>query len=214
MNYTDVIWDFNGTILDDIEVCVDIESDMLRRRGRPGFASVDEYYEVFCFPVIDYYKNMGYDFTRESYDDIADEWVKEYVARSASCGLREGVARMLEEGARRGVRQIILSASEINMMTAQVRALGVYGYFDDILALDNPKAHSKIELAERWFAENKPERALLIGDTAHDAEAASKLGCDCVLVCGGHASEKTLRATGRRVFADIPSLYTELYGNE
>ena len=214
MKYTDLIWDFNGTILDDIDVCVDIESDMLERRGKPRFKSVDEYYKVFCFPVIEYYKKMGYDFTAESYDDVADEWVREYVARSRTCGLRPGVEKMLGAGRKAGIRQIILSASEIKMLTGQVKALGIDGYFDDILALDDPKAHGKLRLAEEWFSRAKPERALLIGDTAHDAEAAGLLGCDCVLVCGGHASRETLEAAGVPVYDDIEKLYAELYGNE
>ncbi|MBQ7500893.1 MAG: HAD family hydrolase [Clostridia bacterium] len=214
MKYTDLIWDFNGTILDDIAVCVDIESDMLRRRGRPGFASVDEYYAVFCFPVKQYYINMGYDFSVESYDDVAEEWAKEYAVRTVSCGLREGVADMLEKGRANGVGQIILSSSEKNILSDQLVSLGVSGYFKEILALGNSKGESKVDLAVEWFERTKPERALFIGDTAHDAEAAARLGCDCALVCGGHASAQTLASTGYPVYPDIAALCRELYGDE
>jgi phosphoglycolate phosphatase len=45
-----------------------------------------------------------------------------------------------------------------------------------------------------------------VGDTLHDHEVAQTLGCDCVLMEGGHQSATRLRAAGRPIVADMPSL--------
>ena len=52
MTYTHVIWDFNGTILDDVQIGIDSVNVLLRKRGLPTVASVDADREVFEFPII------------------------------------------------------------------------------------------------------------------------------------------------------------------
>lgn len=87
-----------------------------------------------------------------------------------------------------GVRQIILSVSEQRKLESQVRRLGVYDYFYQILGISDIYGQSKAELARSLRAENlaSPREMLYIGDSLHDAEAAEILGCKCLLFAGGH----------------------------
>ena len=76
MKYTDIVWDFNGTLLDDIRAGIDAVNEMLARRDLATIQSVEQYRELFCFPIIDYYAKLGFDFEKEDYYSVlAPEWV-------------------------------------------------------------------------------------------------------------------------------------------
>ena len=55
--YTHIIWDWNGTLLDDAWLCVDVMNGMLRERRLPT-RTLDQYKEVFDFPVRNYYETL------------------------------------------------------------------------------------------------------------------------------------------------------------
>ena len=76
MKYDHVIWDFNGTVLDDMQVGIDSVNEMLAARGLPTLSGVTEYRAAFDFPVEDYYRRLGFDFDREDFKTcLAPLWV-------------------------------------------------------------------------------------------------------------------------------------------
>ena len=79
MKYTDIIWDFNGTILDDVDAGIVSVNKLLSDRGLPTIESKEEYRKVFRFPIIEYYRALGFDFEREPYEVLAPLWVSEYL---------------------------------------------------------------------------------------------------------------------------------------
>lgn len=202
-NYTHVIWDFNGTILDDTDASIMSENVLLKRRHMPLIENRAHYQRLFCFPVIDYYRRLGYDFALESFDTLSVEWVEQYKRHARTATLHEGVLALLQHNKKAGVHQIILSATELSMLHSQVETLGIGGYFHELLALDNIHAHSKIDIGKQWLHKTAPERALLIGDTVHDFEVAEALGVDCVLVAAGHQSRDYLSGLGVPVFDSL-----------
>ena len=44
MKVQNVLWDFNGTILDDVQIGIDAVNVLLRRRNKPVLSSLDEVY--------------------------------------------------------------------------------------------------------------------------------------------------------------------------
>lgn len=200
MTYSHIIWDFNGTILNDVMAGIKSENVLLSRRKMPLIESVEQYRSCFCFPIIDYYKNLGHDFEKEDYNTMAIEWVTEYLKFSKESKLNDGIEDALDKFKKEDCCQIILSASERKMLRRQVSELGISDYFDEILGLDNIHAISKAEMAEKWAEKKKLENALFIGDTVHDYEAASRMNVDCVLVAKGHQSKDTLLKCGVPVF--------------
>ncbi len=194
--YSLVIWDFNGTLFDDLGIGIEAVNRLLLRRGLKKIESAEEYHKVFGFPIIEYYKRLGFDFEKESYELLAKEWVKEYTALESTAPLRSFVKELLMKISALGISQVILSASEKNMLVRQVEALGVREYFDEILGTEDIYAYGKEEMAKRWMANKNAESALVIGDTEHDADVAKKIGADCILICGGHQSKETLEKCG------------------
>lgn len=192
MKYTHILWDFNGTILDDVQTGIDSVNVMLAKRGLPTLKDVSDYRSHFRFPITAYYESLGFDFENEPFSVLAPEWVALYLEFVKNASLRDGVTEAFDAFRQAGLKQVIVSATEYNMLGEQLCALGIKNKFDDYIGLDNIHAASKTELAKAWYAENRPESAVFIGDTTHDYEVACVLGCDCILVSGGHQSREVL----------------------
>ncbi len=196
-----ILWDFNGTILDDVQIGVDSMNMLLASNGYGKRLDAKSYKDVFGFPVADYYKRLGFDFDKKSFDTLAVEWVDLYNSLVDQAVLCPNVLPALEFVKSRGSKQLILTASEVTMVKEQLEKFGIADYFEEIIGQDNIKAYGKTESARAWFDLEKPENAVLIGDTPHDAETAKDLGIECLLVSCGHQSETRLSKYGK-VFAD------------
>ena len=192
IGYTHLLWDFNGTLYDDVDAGIESANDLLAAHGLPRFSSREAYRMTFGFPIADYYARMGFDFSRTPYADLAVEWVAYYLERSRTSGLFDDVAKMLIRTQEMGISNWILSATELGMLSRQVESLGIREWFDGLLGLDNIHAYSKAELGVRWIQAHPDARVLLIGDTDHDAEVAAAMGVDCALVARGHQGREKL----------------------
>ena len=199
MKYTDVIWDYNGTIIDDVAAGIASVNKLLSDRGMKTIGSTGEYRSVFTFPVIDYYKKLGFDFEKESFDVISKQWVAEYCENFKSCTLRCDVVDTIEKISRLGIGQSVISASDDSMLKSQLASHGIIDLFGEVCGLDGIKAESKICVARAWRERHPDARPVFVGDTLHDLDAAREIGADCVLICGGHQSEEILLSSSERV---------------
>ncbi len=205
--YKHVIWDWNGTIFNDVLLGIDIVNKMLLQRKLPTL-SIESYRDTFTIPVKNYYEIIGFDFSKESFEDLGKHWMDEYESRKFECGLYDGVVDLMEKIASLEIGQSILSAYSQNTLEEMVDHYGLRKYFDHIVGLDNiyaaGKLHLGIELMNRLG--NGKGETLLIGDTVHDYEVASEIGADCVLIANGHQNKKVLEECGVKVFDTINGL--------
>ena len=88
-----IIWDWNGTLFDDAWLCVDIMNGMLARWDLPPVTPAS-YEALFDFPVRDYYRTIGWDFSVVPFETLSDEFISTYYRRMNECPLR-GEAREL-----------------------------------------------------------------------------------------------------------------------
>lgn len=205
--YTHVVWDFNGTVLNDVQLGIDCVNEMLKKRGLPIIPDVNAYRHVFGFPIDRYYRRLGFDFEKEDYDTVlAPEWVALYLAGEASCPVNDGVRETVAAIRERGLSQIMLSASNLQQLKGQLARLELEDAFDEILGLDNIHARSKVLLVTEWKSRHPDARPLFVGDTEHDADVAEAIGADCVLYLGGHQPEELLRARNKPLIRDIAEL--------
>ena len=210
--YDTLVWDFNGTLLDDVDLGILCANEMLSRRGLPVIPDRKRYFELFGFPIEDYYRRLGFDFSREPYEVLAHEWIAEYRARERDVPLRKGAADLLAAVRATGTRQAVLSATESKMLKEQLSDLGILGCFDEVVGRGDIYAPDKTGLARRWAEERKPGRCLLIGDTEHDLACAVAAEFDCLLVRGGHTSDADLDALDCRVLPDLFAVKEVLLG--
>lgn len=205
---THVIWDWNGTLLDDTAACYEIAETMRAVRGMPPLGSVDVYRGLFHFPVIEYYYDMGYTFETETYEDITVDFIGRYAKVVDACPLQAGAEAVLADIRARGIRQMILSATSQPRLDIEVTAHGIAAYFDAILGQPNDAAVSKAERGRAYLAEHglDPASMVLVGDTDHDFEVAEALGCRCILLDVGHQSRQRLEKLGAAVIHSLEEL--------
>ena len=206
MKYTHLFWDFNGTVYDDVQAGMDSTNIMLEERGLPKIAGVEEYREVFDFPINEYYKRLGFDFSIEPYEVLAPLWVDIYNEKTKNAETMDGVRETILKVRELGVLQVVFSATEVAMLKRQLSELGIIGFFDEIIGLDNIHAESKLHLAAKWREGHPEAKILYVGDTIHDAENAKVLGADCLLFAGGHQSRRRLEACGCPVIERIEEI--------
>ena len=206
--YDYIIWDFNGTLLDDVETGIWAVNKLLAERGLAGISGVEHYRRLFRFPIIEYYKDLGFDFEAESYEELAPKWLALYLERVKTATVYDDVFETLEAIKEQGIRQIVLSASELGMLDGQLRELGIRDNNEEVLGLDNIHAGSKLAIAEDWRDRHPDARALLIGDTDHDVDTARTLGADCVLIGRGHQSRESLEKIGVPVYPTLKDIHS------
>ena len=205
---TTVIWDWNGTLLDDVALCARLIDTLLTRHGYAPVGSLERYRQVFRFPVRAYYEDVGFDFSRHPFDELAAEYMELYTPQSEACGLVPGALDTVRRLREKGLRQVILSASRTDILRAQVAARGLDGYMDALVGIGDIYAKSKVDAGLCWLRESGTDasRALLVGDSTHDFETAQALRAQCVLFAGGHQPEKTLAATGAPVIGRLADM--------
>ena len=202
MKYTHLIWDFNGTILDDVDASIRSANRLLTAYGLSPLSSTEEYRRNFGFPIIDYYRRLGFDFDKVPYDVLAPEWVGYYLEYVKAAPLCKQVTDAFAYAAQKGLSQWVLSATETEMLTKQIRELGILDCFDGIYGMDNIHAHGKEALGRVWREEHPDARALMLGDTDHDATVAHAMGADCILLTTGHQSREVLERCNCLTVAD------------
>ncbi len=208
--YDRVLWDFNGTLYDDLALCMDCINTMLDRYDLPRLRDADAYREVFCFPVQRYYAQVGLPGEGNAFVKVAHEWLELYRAGEHTVPLRMGTCEALTAIGAFDVPQGVLSATEQRMLEEQIAYVGLAPYFDLVLGRNDIYAADKRQIAVRYAEMHPDERVLMIGDTVHDFETASAGGFDCILVEGGHQNRATLLTCGCPVVGSFEELVTYL----
>ena len=196
MRYTHVIWDFNGTIMNDVDIAVAGVNDMLEKRHMPLTNRAD-YLNMIESPIIEYYKKL-FDLTVVSFDDIQVEFLESYNRRLGEAGLLPGVADALAYFAGHGLRQCVISSFEQSRLRRMVEDLSIRHYFDSVSGADNTRAEGKVDRGLDWLRSSgaDPQKVLVIGDLDHDFEMARTLGADCILIAAGHQHRRELEKCG------------------
>jgi len=210
--YDHIIWDWNGTLLNDVELCLSIINNILDRINLTRL-SLKDYKDIFTFPVKNYYENAGIDFSKYSFEALGKEWIKEYEQRRFETSLFPNAKEVLNHIRQNNIEQSILSAYSMKNLIEIVRHFEVENFFNHLVGLDNIYAASKIDLGKELVKKLglNNERILLIGDTIHDFEVSEEIGTDCLLIAGGHQSKERLLSCGAPVVNSLNYIYSFLF---
>ena len=207
--YRHIIWDWNGTLIDDLDYCIGLMNGLLAKRNLTLLDRA-RYHEVFDFPVRDYYARLGFDPAVDSFERLSVEFIAAYDARRWDCPLQAAAPATLAAARAAGFTQSLLSAYRHDTLLEIVGHFGLTDFFTQLAGLDNIYAHSKAGLGRAQLAALglPPAEIVLIGDTRHDLEVARELGVGCVLVAAGHHPASKLRAHHDRVVESLTELPT------
>lgn len=196
MQLNNIIFDFNGTIIDDVDLCLKILNKMLVMRNHKPIGK-KRYKEIFKFPIIDYYELAGFDFknNKDNYQELAIMFQNIYHDECNSCPLYDNAVETFKRYYKTK-RLIILSATITDELKKQLDYYGITKYFKDILGIDSIFVKGKIDVAKRFFTQNDIDldKTVVIGDTDHDFEVSKELGCHSILFSQGHQDRKILES--------------------
>ena len=202
-----VFIDFNGTLLNDIELCRSLLNKMLKEQHKE-LVGLDKYKEIFTFPVKDYYVKAGIDFNIESFESLAHKFMDEYVIEYKKCKLYDGVIDTLDYLRKKGLKLYILSASKQSILDEQCEYYNLTPHFDNIIGIKTIYANSKEDVAKEFIynLDIDKSEALFIGDTLHDNEVANIVGINSILVACGHQSRNVLSRANTKIIDDLRAL--------
>ena len=190
-----ILWDWNGTLLDDTAAALATLNIMISGRGGTRIG-MPFYLDNFAFPVRPFYDRIGIvAHDEDEWNAIAREYHETYLRQPK--GLNADAVPALEAAKSAGCAQSIISALRQDLLDEQTREYGVAGYFERICGSDNLHGASKLSRSRelmRSLAALAPQSFVLIGDALHDKEVADALGIPCVLCAQGSHAEWRLRA--------------------
>lgn len=200
-----VIWDWNGTLFNDVSICISVQNEMLRKRKLRTIDDMEYYYRVFTFPILQYYINLGYDLDAESFEDICSSYVALYERDMVQCTLYEGALPLMRRLRESGIGQAVISAASRKSLAKQMAGKGLGELLDAAIGIDNDMAESKADNARTYVKALSvpPESILFIGDSLHDAEVAQACGCSAVLIADSHQSFGSLQRSGLPVYETL-----------
>ena len=189
-----VIWDWNGTLVNDAWLFVELMNEELNKRKLP-LIDIEQYRQNFTFPVKQYYKNLGFNFQKEDFKEVGYNFIQKYKKRKNEPLLYKNTVEILNQLSLLGITQSIVSAQENNLLQESIQHYKIGKNFQDVQGIDHYYADSKIKIAENSLKKinYKKTQIMMIGDTAHDAEVAESLGIQCILFSNGHYTKKRLQ---------------------
>ena len=205
-----ILWDWNGTLLNDVDICVDIINGLLRQRGHEVLSKA-RYRQIFTFPVKAYYEAAGFRFDIDPFESVAVEFMDTYRQKLSSAQLFPEVIERLKYFKAKGVRQYVVSAMEHDFLMDTLKDKNIRQFFDGVSGIHNDLAHGKLNMALRFVKEKSIDvgQAVFIGDTLHDHEVATALGTPCLLIASGHQSYERLNINGNDVVHSLNEINLE-----
>jgi phosphoglycolate phosphatase len=161
------------------------------------------------------YEQSGFDFAKDSYEDIAERWIQIYHTYPNPPKLHDDTVPVLEAFQEKGARQAILSALPHAALEKAVAHHGIDHFFEAVRGAVDVFGHGKVlegvQLARH--VELAGADITIVGDSTHDAEVAQELGARCYLVSLGAESERRLLETGFPVCGSLSDVYRQVHGH-
>ncbi|MHA6760358.1 HAD family hydrolase [Streptacidiphilus sp. PAMC 29251] len=196
-----IVWDWNGTLFDDVEVVVAASNAAFAEISLPPL-TVQQYREQYRIPVVDFYEQlMGRAPTPEEWLRMDASFHSHYETLRDTCGLSAGVELLLADWSGRGSSQSLLSMYGHEELLPLVRRFGLEQYFARVDGrVSTSGVSGKAEHLVRHLAAIvpavDPARTVLIGDVVDDAVAAAHVGAHAVLYSGGAHARSELEQVG------------------
>ncbi len=205
---THLVWDWNGTLQDDVQAAVNGINRLLSERELPPI-DVARHRETFGFPVRGYYEALGFQMEHEDWDALAEGFHQVFL-NDEGVRLRPGARPVLEAFRAAGVGMSVLSACETRRLQGVLEGYGILPFFEHVFGLDDLYAHSKLgrgrELLNRLGL--RAEDVWFVGDTDHDWEVATAVGAPCLLLADGYQTPERLRRCGCPLLSSLEEVPT------
>ncbi|MFH0302673.1 HAD hydrolase-like protein [Bradyrhizobium sp. 31Argb] len=196
-----LVFDWNGTLLDDADALLQTTNAILSRFGRAAI-DMQTFLDQCDVPLSVLYRNLGISEREvETVDsDGSAIFHDTYEPLASKADLRDGARRILETARQQAVSTIILSNHIVEPLRTQLRRLGIDDCVDEVLAFESRatqyKSMSKGERLQLYMQTHNlnPGSTVFIGDMPVETDIARNLGLISVAITGGLVSESRLHA--------------------
>lgn len=201
-----IVWDFNGTLLYDIEACVNALNAILKAHQIAPI-DIDYYRQHFGFPAANFYRHLGMQITSSyDWDALAESFHMRYIF-SKTLTLQPGAMQCVHTFHQLGYTQGVLSALEQDLLDLQMEQFGLSRLMQFIRGSRNYDGATKLDTAHTLQLQGP---IIMIGDTLHDAEVAAAMGWKCILCSAGHQTPERLQAANVPIISSLNLLNDEL----
>jgi phosphoglycolate phosphatase-like HAD superfamily hydrolase len=205
-----IVWDWNGTLLDDLGLVVAATNASLASVGGPSITA-EEHRRDFRRPIEAYYAGvLGRPMRDGEFGRLDEVFHRVYAAGVTTCDLAPGAPEALR-GWTGG--QSLLSMWFHEDLVPTVEARGLTRYFRRIDGLratvgGGPKAPHLVAHLDALGLDGAD--VLMIGDSVDDADAAASVGAACVLYSGGFTDRARLKEVGVPVVDTLAEALAQL----
>lgn len=193
-----LVWDWNGTLLDDIGAVIGATNAAFAELGLEPL-TLERYRELYTVPVPKFYERlMGRLPTDAEWTLMDGTFHRHYWERAEGCVLTAGAAELLAARQTAGATQSLLSLAPHAELLPLVRRHGIAERFVRVDGRTDRSTDGKsANMVRHLEALAVPaERIVVIGDAADDALAAAHVGARAVLFTGGSHSRASLERVG------------------
>lgn len=149
----------------------------------------------------------GQDVEDASGDDLRTAWREEYLALRAEVQPLPGAAELVADIAAHGTRVALASSGDPQFAREAIDLLGIGEHVEVLLTSDDVDASKPdpdlVQAALERLGE--VDRAVFVGDTVYDVEAARRAGIGCLALLTGGFATAELEAAGARAVVDAPA---------
>ncbi|OWO85722.1 phosphatase [Photorhabdus luminescens] len=199
MTTAHIIWDWNGTLLNDVNVSLSATNFALAEIGIEPL-TLEQYREHYCVPVQTFYKQViGREPSSSEWSVIGKIFNFHYHPGIQKASLTEGVSQLLASRHETGATQSLCSLMEHHELVPMLDNHGIGKFFTQIDGRNTPllTTGKSEQLANHLKKLNvSPEQSVVIGDATDDAIAALAAGTHAILYTGGTHSRVNLETAG------------------
>lgn len=199
-----IIWDWNGTLLDDVDLCV---ASLATAMTEHGLEPLDReaYRARFGWPIRAFYSSVGF-VTDEAFTAGASRYLELFRAGVGAVALQPHAREVLQEVAGLGLRQVLISATRQDQLSRQLAPHDLGGHFEAMLGVTEALDPNKEHVVTRWLSSAglAPGEVVMVGDTNHDEQIAATLGTGFVRFA--HGAQAPAPGTDAPLLADLRDL--------
>ena len=201
-----VFWDWNGTIVNDAFVFVDILNIFLKKQNLP-LMTLKKYRSSFCFPISRFYKHINLYQSDENFEKLTKDFVVLYSQKMKQPKLVKNILSLLVYFHEKNITQCVLSAQNQDTLNFLVDFYGLRKYFSFVVGVQNDLALGKINQARALQKKiSNKKNIVMVGDTGLDWLVAQDINARCVLVDWGHNNKNRLLRHSPLVCSSVENL--------
>lgn len=201
-----LVWDWNGTLLDDLGIVVRAVNRSIAAFGLNPI-DADVYRDHYTRPVRHFYDHLfGRTVSDEEWLRLNTTFHETYFRLASDVDLAPGARDAMRQLHEAGWTQSLLSMSPQDWLEGIVDRLGLTDWFEMVDGLSGPTGGLKATHLEVHLGtlEIEGSRVVVVGDTPDDVAAARHVGAHPVLFHGGSHHMDVLEAEGVPIAETIP----------